>query len=120
EPALDQPSCEEGLTRIDNAECACEPGVPADREVRDCGCDNYCGRYCQARFRPPNDQRTYRDACSRPEDGCSCVGAKDQAELCCHEISDADRNGETDLAKGQLVVKIERERCPLALLSKHA
>lgn len=118
EPAPNQPSRDDGLSRVEEAERDGDPDVPADHEVGGDGREHHAGGHGQTGVRPKDDQRTYGDARGRPEDGQS-VRAKGKPKPSCREVGDADCRGELDRAKPGVIGVLQGERRPSALLVRH-
>ena len=87
---------DQGLTRVDEAECDSEPGAPANHQTGYNRGDCYGTGDREAGIRSKRDQRADRDARGRPEEGHSDLSAKRQAEPSSQEIGNADRDGESD------------------------
>ena len=115
-PALDQPSREEALACVDEAESDSEPSVPANREIGGRGCDDDGRSHRHTRAGSQRDQRAYRDARGRPERGYAWLCAKGQTKPSRHEIGNAYRDGEAQRAQPRMPGIVG---CLPALLVQH-
>ena len=65
------------------------------------------------------NQHARSDARGRPEEGHSYLSPQSQPKPGRQEISDADRDGESDRARPRVAEVMEGERRPVAFLVRH-